>query len=176
MSIPREPDDVKIIASIFSCRRGMIESAIHELESILGRTDWISPFIPFDRTRYYEKEFGWPLERRFVSFRELRSPESLVEIKLKTNDIEARFSKDGRRSVNIDPGYICLERLVLATGKNYTHRIYLNNGIYADLTLIFKRGTFQALPWTYPDYAEPGTIEYFNELRDIYKRQLRGLI
>ena len=85
------------------------------------------------------------------------------------------MSGDGRRTVNIDPGYICLERLVLATGKNYTHRIYLSRGIYADLTLVFHRQSFRTLPWTYPDYADPSAVEVFNALRERYKAQLRGI-
>ncbi len=79
------------------------------------------------------------------------------------------------RRVNIDPGYIALERLVLATGKNYTHRIYLSKGIYADLTLVFHQGSFQTLAWTYRDYADTVVIGYFNEIRERYKNQLRGL-
>jgi hypothetical protein len=77
--------------------------------------------------------------------------------------------------INIDPGYIALERLVLATGKNYTHRIYLSHGIYADLTLIFHGKSFKAIEWTYRDYGDPVTIEYLNEVRSRYKAQIRGI-
>ena len=118
---------------------------------------------------------GWPLHRRFVSFRDLVPPEDLVDIKLKTNALEGKHLKERKRVVNIDPGYISLERFVLATGKNYTHRIYLSRGIYADLTLIFRRGAFRALEWTYMDYADPETLSLFNEIRERYKRQLRGI-
>lgn len=176
MSIPKKPDDVKAIASVFSSHQELIDSAIDDMVSFLGNTDWISPVIPFDRTRYYEREMGWPLYRRFASFERLISPEALVDIKLKTNELEMRYSEGGKRRVNIDPGYICLERLILATGKNYTHRVYISKGIYADLTLIFKKGTFQPLKWTYPDYAESEIIGYFNELRERYKKQLRGIL
>jgi hypothetical protein len=116
---------------------------------------------------------GWPLFRRFVAFRDLIRPESIVEVKLRTNELENAFVRDGKRSVNIDPGYICLERLVLVTGKNYTHRIYLSKGIYADLTLLFQRGCFRPLPWTYQDYGDEGLISQFNEIRANYKAQLR---
>ena len=127
----------------------------------------------FDRTTYYKREMGWPLHRRFVSFTELADPEELVETKLRTNRLERDFMKEGRRLVNIDPGYVSLERLILATGKNYTHRVYLSKGIFADLTLIFQRGGFRALEWTYPDYAEDFSIAFFNSVRERYMTQLR---
>ncbi|MBN2418318.1 MAG: DUF4416 family protein, partial [Deltaproteobacteria bacterium] len=133
------------------------------------------PWLMFERTRYYEKEMGWPLHRRFITFRELITPEELVGKKLSTNRIEIKYSVDGKRCINIDPGYICLERLVLATGKNYTHRIYLSHGIYADLTLVFNKGTFKPLEWSYPDYSDNESIDFFNNEREKYKNQLRSV-
>ena len=174
MSILSEPEDVKLIASLFSPREELIERVILEMEGFFGLTDWISPALLFDRTTYYAREMGWPLHRRFVSFQELVRPESIVEAKLKTNEVEKRHLKGGKREINIDPGYISLERLVLATGKNYTHRVYLRMGVYADLTLVFHRGSFKPLDWSYPDYASPEAIAFFNDLRENYKRRIRG--
>lgn len=129
----------------------------------------------FDRTQYYAREMGWPLYRRFVSFEELISPETLVELKLTTNAIENEYLFQGNRQVNIDPGYISAERLILSTGKNYVHRVYLGKGIYADLTLVFKRGSFRPLEWTYRDYSAPEMIAYFNELRSAYMEKRREM-
>ena len=175
MSNPSDAEDVKLIASLFSSQANLIDRVILEMEGLFGPTDWISPAFFFDRTKYYEKEMGWPLHRRFISFKTLVRPQDIVEIKLKTNALEIKESQSGKREINIDPGYVALERLVLATGKNYTHRIYLSKGIYADLTLIFQRGSFRPLAWTYKDYADPESIDYFNKLRERYKRQIRGL-
>jgi hypothetical protein len=176
MSIPNVAEDVKLICSLFSSDQELIDKVINELEMLFGPTDWISPWLLFDRTRYYEKEMGWPLHRRFISFRDMIKPEAIVEKKLATNIIENKYAKeDGTRNINIDPGYVALERLVLATGKNYTHRIYLSHGIYADLTLIFHGKSFKALEWTYRDYGDQAAIDYFNEVRRKYKAQLRGM-
>ena len=175
MSVPREPDKVNLIVSVFSPEKGAIHRVMEELEEEFGSMDWLGPEIFFDRTRYYEREMGWPLHRRFVSFENLIAPEDLVDVKLKTNEIEKRHMSGDSRLVNIDPGYISPERLVLATGKNYTHRIYLRKGIYADLTLVFKRGSFRALEWTYRDYSDPEMTEVFNGLRRAYMEKLRGL-
>ena len=175
MSNLREAEDVKLISSLFSPHKELIVSVIGELEKKFGPTDWISPELFFDRTKYYAKEMGWPLHRRFISFANFIRPLDIVEIKRATNRIENDHLQDAKRQINIDPGYISLERLVLATGKNYSHRIYLAKGIYADLTLIFQRGGFAPLQWTYKDYASPEIIAFFDELREKYKRQLRGI-
>jgi hypothetical protein len=176
MSIPNDSENVKLISSLFSPDQELIDQAIDEMELLFGPTDWISPWLFFDRTRYYEKEMGWPLHRRFISFRDLIRPQDIVRIKLATNSIEKKYAKeDGKRKINIDPGYVSLERLVLATGKNYIHRIYLSDGIFADLTLTFRGQSYKPLEWTYRDYGDPVTIGYFNEVRARYKGQIRGV-
>jgi hypothetical protein len=174
MSRPAEPRPVKLIVSLFSPSQSMLDEVLEVLSGIFGLIDWVSPLLMFDRTKYYAREMGWPLHRRFASFRNLVSPDRLSEIKIETNALEERYSTEGRRRVNIDPGYVALERLVLATGKNYVNRIYLSRGIYADLTLVFSKGSFSPLPWTYPDYAAADTIRYFNQVRTEYLRQLKG--
>jgi len=175
VSNPREPEDVKLIASLFSPKKNLLEKVRCRLEEIFSPEDWVSPELFFDRTKYYAREMGWPLYRRFISFERVVRPEDMVNIKLTTNRLESEYLQDGKRRVNIDPGYISLERLVLATGKNYTHRIYLSKGIYADLALIFHRGRFRPLEWTYRDYADPEVIAYFNNIRERYKKQIRGM-
>jgi hypothetical protein len=173
MSIPKEVKMVKLISSLFSSEEELIERVIKYMETYFDSVDWVSEKLVFNRTRYYEQEMGWPLYRRFISFSKLISPDSIVEIKLTTNKIENEHLFDMKRRINIDPGYISLERLVLATGKNYTHRIYLAKGIYADLTLVFHAGTFKPLAWTYPDYANEKVIVYFNKIRNGYLHHLR---
>ncbi|MFH1240904.1 MAG: DUF4416 family protein [Pseudomonadota bacterium] len=175
MSHPREPEPVKIISSLFSPERECIDKVISQLSGVYGPLDWLSPELFFDRTKYYAREMGWPLYRRFISFERVLPPDRLTEIKLKTNQIEGQYLHDGNRMINIDPGYISPERLILATGKNYVHRVYLSKGIYADLTLIFKKGAFKPLVWTYPDYADPEIIGYFNGIRERYMEQLREM-
>jgi len=174
MSRPHEPDHVKLISSLFSPEKEFLDTIIKQLEKICGPVDWVSPELFFDRTKYYAKEMGWPLHRRFIAFEKPALPDQLIELKLKTNAIEQQYLIDGKRRVNIDPGYISPERLILATGKNFAHRVYLSQGIYADLTLVFQKGCFKTLEWTYPDYAEPEIIGYFNNVRKRYMKQVRA--
>jgi hypothetical protein len=175
MSQLHEPEPVKLISSLFSPKKGLLEAVIADISKVYGVVDWISPELYFDRTKYYAREMGWPLHRRFVSFTDLIRPGHLTEIKLKTNEIEQKYLSGKNRVVNIDPGYISPERLILATGKNYVHRVYLGKGVYADLTLVFQRGSFRQLKWTYPDYATPEIIGFFNGIRKKYMQQLREM-
>ena len=174
MSDPQQPEKVKLIASLFSGDERMIENAAELLSKKYGPMDYISSPSSFSYTDYYEKEFGNRLMRRFVSFERLIRPEFLPDIKLSTNMLEKSLSLDGKRSVNIDPGYLSSAHLILATGKGYSHRPYLRDGIYADLTLIYQNREFHVLPWTYPDYAERETQEILIRIREKYLLQLRG--
>jgi hypothetical protein len=173
MSTPQGARKVKLISSLFSPEEALIDAVIKEMEEHFGPVDWVSGKLFFDRTRYYEREMAWPLHRRFVAFFNLIKPDSIVDIKLVTNRIEKEYLVNTKRRINIDPGYISLERLILATGKNYIHRIYLTKGIYADLTLIFHGGTFKPLAWTYPDYADERVIGMFNIVRSAYLQHIR---
>ncbi len=140
-----------------------------------GMIDFLSEPLPFDFTDYYEPEMGSPLWRRIAGFEPLIFPETLPRIKLKTNQLEAehRNARQGR-AVNIDPGYIAASKFILATGKDYSHRLYLGEGIYGDLTLIFREGGYVALPWTYPDYASEPLRGLLNLLRQRYLWQLKN--
>lgn len=141
------------------------------LERKFGKIDFESQGIPFTHTDYYEKEFGRPLQRRFISFKKLILPQELPEIKIATNKIENKMSKGVSRLINIDPGYLDLAKLVLASTKDYKHRIYLNRAIFAEVTLFYENKSFRPWEWTYPDYKTQAYIAIFNQIRDIYVQQ-----
>lgn len=175
MSQPKYPEPVKLISSIFSNNKNFLNTSIEELSNQLGLIDYISEFMSFDYTGYYEKEMGISLVRRFISFENLVRPESLPDVKHITDKIEKGLSRKGKRQVNIDPGYLSQAHLILATGKGYTHRPYLRDGIYADLTLIYRDNTFQSLDWTYPDYSGKEITGMLSTIRKKYIIQLRQL-
>jgi len=174
MSTPHPPAPAKLVIGLFMKEQTLIRPLTEILVSRFGRLDMVSPWLAFDFTGYYAAEMGVPLFRRMLTFKELISQERLPEIKLDTNDIEKRYAENGRRRVNIDPGYLLLERFVLATGKNFTHRIYIGKGIYADLTLIYTRGNFQTLSWTYPDYRDSKMIRHLHQIRHRYTIDLKA--
>jgi len=169
----RDPAPVKPVCAVFSASRKVLEMAVMRLEDEIGQIDFISREFIFNQTTYYREEMGWPLIKRFFAVKNLMDPSALVDLKISTNELEKKFSDHmAKRQVNIDPGYISAERLVLATGKNNVHRIYLGRGVWADLTLIFERGKFRPLPWTYPDYASEEVRTVMNNIRTRYLDQL----
>lgn len=167
---PRGPDPVKLVISIFSGEPSLITEAIGRLEEKFGKTDFASELLEFNTTDYYEKEFGGGLKRRLLSFEEFIATERLPEIKLFTNSLENGYSAGGKRRLNIDPGYMALEKFVLASCKGFSHRIYLGNGVYADLTMTYEKGDFRTLPWTYPDYAALRPL--LRKIRSLYALKL----
>lgn len=176
MSVPKKPKDVLLVLSILGSKWDQFWPRVQEdLKEALGEIEYISPMILFTETTYYDRELGTPIYRRILSFKDLISPDKLADIKLTTNEIEKKYARqDGSRIFNLDPGILSFERFVLATGKEYTHRIYLREGIWADLTLIFQKGKWQSLPWTYPDYAKEDLQKILLLLRENYKRKLKG--
>jgi hypothetical protein len=174
MSIPRPPNPAKLVIGLITKEKTLFEPISLELANDYGPVDMVSGWMPFDYTDYYESEMGTPLCRRMMTFEPLIHQEDLRGIKLATNRIEQAFVHDGRRRVNIDPGYLLHERFVLASGKNFSHRIYIGSGIYADLTLIYQRGGFASLPWTYPDYADQPVLELLARIRNKYTLDLKA--
>lgn len=173
MSLPQLPTPAKLIAGFFVRDRAMGADIVQDLQDRLGLIDMISAWLRFDFTTYYEKEMGAPLSRRLLVFKSLIAQTELSAIKHMTNAVEQKYQRQGQRRVNIDPGYLLPERFVLATGKNFTHRIYIGQGIYADLTLIYQKGAFRTLPWTYPDYADRRLIDFLTLVRNKYMLDLK---
>lgn len=173
MSRPAAPRPAKLVTSLFLQEKELIHSVVGDLRSLLGDLDQVSAWFPFDFTSYYAPEMGEPLFRRVITFKGLIGQSTLAFIKRQTNAIEASYAREGRRRVNIDPGYMLAERFVLATGKNFTHRIYIGGGIYADLTLVYQKGAFRTLPWTYPDYADKRMQAFLSLVRDRYLSQVK---
>ena len=173
MSQPQNPQPAKLVIGILMNDKSLLDGVFRHLEQLFGRIDMVSNWMTFDFTTYYATEMGDTLHRRMLAFKRLVDQTSLAMAKLATNDVEKKYTEDGRRSVNIDPGYLLNERFVLATGKNYTHRIYIGSGIYADLTLVFQRGDYQSLPWTYPDYRSEPVISFLKQVRKKFAWDLR---
>jgi hypothetical protein len=172
VSKPQTPPPGKLIFGLIYREATLARSCWEALELLAGPWDYISAVTAFAFTGYYEKEMGAPLFRRWGCSQRLVSQDQLPAIKLKTNELESRWLLGGRRQINVDPGILSAERLVLATGKNFIHRIYLGSGVFGDLTLIYSKGSYRPLDWTYPDYRTPETIAMFNILRSRYRRQI----
>jgi hypothetical protein len=176
MGKPEKPSPVKLITGIISSSNKAIIWSEKALEKKFGEIDYKSENMEFGFTDYYAGDMGPGLSRCFFSFKNLVEPSALSSIKLFTNKLEldlARSYKTIKRPVNIDPGYITEAKLVLASTKDYAHRIYIDKRIYAEITLYYQRNTFHPHTWTYPDYRSKPYIDIFNCIRDIYMKQRR---
>jgi hypothetical protein len=168
-----QPQLVKLVLPMLTREPTLFSTACERLSSSLGEVDYTSTTIPFEHTTYYEKEFGSGLQRQFVAFTRLVDPGKLAEIKLLTNVLEQEMAVEERRTINLDPGYLSLAKFVLATTKDQGHRIYVGQGIYAEITLYYQRGEWRVCPWTYPDYQSAAYLCVMSEIRAIYVSQLK---
>lgn len=165
---------VKVFCGLIYGDEGIIEKVQRKLEEKWGKIDSVAGPFPFDFTDYYNREMGENLKRRFVSFSRMVIPERLWEWKIFTNKVEEEFSQNKKRRVNIDPGYIDLSKVVLLSTKDFYHRIYLGYGIYAEVTMFYKKGKYEFFPWTYPDYMSENYLKFFRSLRECYSKQLKN--
>jgi hypothetical protein len=165
------PPPVRLVLSAIYRDEERLADALPRVVAAVGPVRPAGERFPFDWTRYYEKEMGAPLFRRFhVALRPV-ARDSLPGIKIRMEAIEGELAEGGRRTVNLDPGLLSAESFLLATGKNFSHRVYLGEGVFADLTLVYRKGEFRPLPWTYPDYASDGVRAL---LRDLRREHLAG--
>ncbi len=179
MGAIRSVKPVNLICGMISSDTDLFARAIRLMGEHYGATDAVSEVWPFDMTDYYLPEMGEDLRRQFVSFKRLVNPQELAAIKILTNQLERRICRDlglpeDRRLINLDPGYLTLGKLVLATTKDFSHRIYLRDGIFAESTLHYEGGRWVAWPWTYPDYAGSRYHGFFEEVRELYKDKMNA--
>lgn len=170
MSTRSEPMPALLVASVIYRSENRFDEGAGRLAEVWGPPSRVSDPFPFDRTGYYRREMGEPLHRRFFVGSTPVGRDALPEIKRSAENVEREFSEEGRRTLNIDPGILTEENFVLATGKNYSHRVYLREGVYADLTLLYRGGRYVPLPWTYPDYAGEEIRGFLGEIREEFRR------
>ena len=180
MSDLRQPIPVKLFVGMISNEPPLFNECTEILSAEFGALDLRAPIMAWDQTEYYRHEMGTGLQRTFVFFeRLLEDPAQLASIKTMTNLIENRFTQTGskNRRINIDPGYITEAKVVLASTKDFSHRIYIGRSIYAEVTLQFREQgrTFVALGHTYPDFRRHDMIELFNGARGLLRAKLKKL-
>jgi hypothetical protein len=176
MAQPKDFAPVKLVCGVIYKEDALYDEIKRRLVEEWGRADSESAAFPFDLTGYYEDEMGGGLVRRFMSFESLVPPESLPAAKLWGIELESLIRRERGltgRPVNIDPGYLTASALVMATAKDFAHRVPLGRGIYAHLEFLFSKAGVRTLDWTYPDLRREAPQSYFRGVREIYLRQLR---
>jgi len=168
MSTLKEPKPVKLVFSVIYNKATDTDIIKGRLNSMFGEIDFESDQLNFEHSDYYTKEMGGNLKRKFFSIKKLINREEIVNLKRLANELENEYMVESRRCINVDPGYLAHEHLILATGKGFAHRPYLGKGVYAELTLIYTQNEYHSLDWTYPDYKENEVKDIFKHLRKIY--------
>jgi hypothetical protein len=177
----RTPLPVKLVVSVLTSVPNLLEEAAALLAGHYGPVDSRSETFPFDLTSYYNRQMGTPISRTFFAFAELIEPSAIARIKAETNVLEEQIAKSSTvvpRPANLDPGYLDQAKIILASTKDFSHRVYLSGGIYAEVTLYYQNGEWKCLPWTFPDFRTGRYNPFFSTLRVAYRGQLtaRGLL
>ncbi len=178
MAAPHRPEPALLVVAAFSRHSAALAWARQRLEHAYGELALVSPTFDFHHTRYYEASMGAGLQKQFFVFRELVTPDALPGIKLHTNALEQEVAGGGAypepRPLNLDPGLLNLGKFMLASTKDQAHRLYLRDGVFAEVTLFYRTGVFEPWPWTYADYREPAVRAFLDEAREYYRARVRG--
>ena len=170
---PFEPIPVKLFCGVLYSDINLLRESRSRLIEKYGEIDYESERFEFIISEYYRPEMGWPIFRLFWSFEQVILPNEIARIKIECNEIEQQFADQGNRRVNLDPGYMDYDKVVLASAKYNGQKIYLDRGIYADLTLRYEKGNYYAYPWSFPDFKTGNYNQTFLRIREIYKLQLK---
>ena len=173
-----KPLPVKLFVGILTSLPEIVPQAEDRLAALFGPVDSRSEPALFDSTQYYNEAMGSPIHRYFLSFSKLIEPSAIAETKIRTNNLESVFSSQypsPPRPINLDPGYLEQSKIVLASTKNFYHRILISGGIYAEVTLHFEGNEWRSFPWTFPDYKTGRYHSYFTSLRRLYREQLSAM-
>ncbi|HOT43288.1 MAG TPA: DUF4416 family protein [Spirochaetota bacterium] len=173
MSEPVIPARAKLFIGVLFSSEVILDAVEKALVKKFGEMDFRTKNIPFVHTKYYS-DMGSAQLKVLFSFRRLIRREDIVEIKLFTNRLEKRFAENKTRKVNIDPGYLTLSNVYLATCKDFFHRTYLRKGVFLENEYRYVARRYQPWEWTYPDYQKPEYLYFFHEVRRMYHNQLRG--
>ncbi len=169
----RKPPPVKLFLAVTTADQKIWDEIAGRLTKKFSELESTSGWFDFNFTDYYQAEMGTSLKKSLFAFKELVAPDTLPDVKNFTNSLEEEAAIAGRRVINLDPGYLDAAKVVLATTKDYSHRLYLGKGIFGDVHLTFREHHFQNNPWTYPDYQQENIHNFFEEVRQHYFKQLK---
>jgi len=170
------PPPSKLILFALASDQEWLNLAKEQLVELFGPIEQESDTYLYKSTEYYCKEMGKNILRQIFSFQVCLPSEQLADFKLKTNQTETKLSEENKRKVNLDCGLLSLDKIVIASTKPSSYRIYLRDGIYAQTTYWYEKGTFQAWPWTYDEYRSSDIIKFFNSVRNKYRKQIESKV
>lgn len=174
MGKPKPPEKAVLFVSSLYSKEGAYEASLKNLKDAFGTVLFESQPMPWQFSTHYNDELGTPLYKRLIFFNAVIDPSFIIEAKILTNEFENNFSHESKREINLDPGYMTLAKVVLASTKNYSHRVYLGKGIYGELALFFKDNAFKSVFYTYNDYRSEPVLRIFMNVRSLLKNTFKG--
>jgi hypothetical protein len=161
----------KLVIGIMYSDKEAYEEAIKQLEQKFGEISDKSQEYDFNFTTYYEEETGKDLKKQIIVFKKLIDRDELAEIKHYTNTIEDEFSKEGKRKINLDPGYMTEHNVILASAKELPHKVSIGKGMFGDVVLEYRKGDYEDSRHTFPDYRTPLVKEFLKTIRKKYLQE-----
>jgi len=172
-----DPKPVKLIIGILAANETSLAAAVKAISKSFGIIDLTSDVWPFTQTDYYKDEIGPNALRQFVTLEKLIDPGKLAQIKHDTNSLEQQLADSLKlslpRPVNLDPGFIEPSKLILASTKNFSHRIYIGNKMFAEVTLMYEKGNWRHFEFTFPDYRQSCYQDFLSKVRSRLLEQLK---
>jgi len=173
MSSPEKINPVKLFVGCIYSDENVLQNTKNLLEKKIGPFDFESDIFSFSTpTKYYENEMGENLKKIFLSFKNLVCPTFLADAKNITNDLENELSLNNRRTINLDAGYIDYNKVVLASYKYGSQKIYIGKNVWADLTLFYSKGTFSSFSWSFPDFKDDKYYKTLFKIRELLKKKI----
>jgi hypothetical protein len=171
--------DALLVIAAFSRHNHALAWARQQVQKCFGPIALDSPVYPFHHTAYYAASMGPDLRKQIWVMERLTPLDSLADHKRSAIRLEHELVATGQfpesRPLNLDPGLLNLGKFMLATTKDKDHRIYLRDGIFAEVTLRYCDKEYVPWPWTYADYREDAVRNFLNLAREYYKKRLSEL-
>ncbi|MCK5785686.1 MAG: DUF4416 family protein [Candidatus Sabulitectum sp.] len=174
MSLPEPAPRVLPVTSVLYGDSVFLKEALDSLQILFGEIVLFSEPFPFDMTDYYQDEMGASIQRVWLCFAPLQDPSQLTVWKEKCIEIEEILGGDGKRLVNIDPGYLDHGKLVLASCKAAPDKIYLGRGVFAHTCLRYRRGEFHGPEHSFADFIDGRFDVFFHSAKALLRKLLRG--
>jgi uncharacterized protein DUF4416 len=178
LGAPHAHPPVKLLIALLTSDLQIMEEVERRLCAAYGAIEDRTEIFLFTFPGPFQREMGENLKKRIICFETLLPIEQLPEVKKFTNDLEWEYREHlqerSRRVINLDPGYLTLSKVLLASTRNYSHHVYLKDGVYGELLLRFHRGALRNLPWTYADYRSHLAHSFFTKVRERYHTQLKS--
>lgn len=170
-------ENAQLLAFVLQPGADWLPEVIDALERTWGKIRHKGKLFAFDKTPYYTPEMGEGLYRGVISFEKTIPPETIAEEKERSNALEltmAMADNPEARRVNIDIGYMDLDKVVLPSYKRGPFKLYAGKGVWLDMLLTYAKGEFHPTVWAFEDFKRNPYQHDLQLIRERYKKAGSG--